>query len=420
MDDKITSILDAEDFTLTPDLSFYSRTDISIPKGPVETDMGGWATCCVAKATNPKSELLKDKTIALKDNIALAGVRCTNGTDAVPWTPSIDATVATRIMDASGTILGKAACESACMEGCSDSSCTGPVHNPYADGYSCGGSSSGSGRLVATGQVDLAMGGDQGGSIRIPASMCGIVGLKPTWGLVPYSGILSLEATIDHAGPMARSCKDAALLLEAIAGPDGIDDRQPPFLPPGTLNFSAQLASIPTNSNSKPLSGLKIGLLSESFSLSCMSPAIAALVRRAADQFISLGASLHEISIPQHTTAASLWSSSLYISGGRTALLNAPESRKQLHLLDRPVSSHLPQETFSKLGAGAQQLYLGHLYMQSKFLEKGIHGKCTNLLHKLDVTSPNPFLPQFLSPSCRANRFNRKPTPSLSHKSTSS
>lgn len=390
MNNNITSILAAEDFTLTPDLSLYPRSDISFPSGPVETDKGGWAARCLAKATNPKSELLKGKTIALKDNIALAGVRCTNGTDAVPWTPTIDATVATRIMDAWGVILGKAACESACMEGCSDSSTTGPVHNPYADGYSCGGSSSGSGRLVATGQVDLAMGGDQGGSIRIPASMCGIVGLKPTWGLVPYSGILSLEATIDHAGPMARTCGDAAILLEAIAGPDGIDDRQPPYLPPGTLNFTTQLASI---SDSKPLSGLKIGLLSESFSLECMSPAIAALVRRAAEKFTALGAELHEISIPQRTTAASLWSSSLYLSGGRTALLNAPEGRKQLHLLDRPVLERLPQEAWEKLGAGAQQLYLGHLYLQSKFLESGIHGKSTNLLRKLDVRPLSPSFP---------------------------
>ena len=123
-------------------------------------------------------------------------------------------------MDAGAMITGKAACESACLEGASDTSCTGKVHNPYADNYSCGGSSSGSARLVASGSVDMAIGCDQGGSIRIPASTCGIVGLKPTWGLVPYTGIISLEATIDHAGPMARSVPDVAKLLQAIAGSD--------------------------------------------------------------------------------------------------------------------------------------------------------------------------------------------------------
>jgi amidase len=148
------------------------------------------------KSIKPTTTELESRTIAIKDNIAIATIPCTNGTAALSWTPNLDATVVTRILDASGLITGKAACENACFEGISDSSLTGLVHNPYADNYSCGGSSSGSGRLVASGQVDMALGCDQGGSIRIPASSCGIVGLKPTWGLVPYTGIVSLEATI--------------------------------------------------------------------------------------------------------------------------------------------------------------------------------------------------------------------------------
>src|SRR5207302_9586533 len=103
---------------------------------------------------------------------------------------------------------------------------TGPVHNPRRRGYSAGGSSSGSAALVAAGEVDMAMGGDQAGSIRIPASHCGIVGLKPTFGLVPYTGIGLLEITIDTCGPMTATVADNALLLEVIAGPDGLDTRQ--------------------------------------------------------------------------------------------------------------------------------------------------------------------------------------------------
>lgn len=174
LDQSVKEVLSDEDYYPKPDLNKYTRNDIHIPENAEQSDKGGWATKCTAKSVSPTSDLLKGKTVALKDNVALAGVRCTNGTGALDWTPEIDATIATRMMDAGATITGKAACENACMEGVSDTSVTGKVHNPYADNYSCGGSSSGSGRLVATGSADMAIGCDQGGSIRIPASMCGV------------------------------------------------------------------------------------------------------------------------------------------------------------------------------------------------------------------------------------------------------
>ena len=140
--------------------------------------------------------------------------------------PDVDATIVERILDAGGEIAGKAVCEYYCVSGGSHTSSTGPVHNPHKRGYTTGGSSSGSAALVAAGDVDMAIGGDQAGSIRIPASHCGIVGLKPTFGLVPYTGIGLLEITIDTAGPMTATVRDNALLLEVIAGPDGLDTRQ--------------------------------------------------------------------------------------------------------------------------------------------------------------------------------------------------
>jgi len=152
LDQSVDEILRAPDHTLKADFSRYPREDIHVPEN---TDKGGWALKCTAKCTEPKSDLLKGKSIALKDNVALAGMPCTNGTKALDWYPEIDATIATRIMDAGGVITGKATCENACLEGVSDTSCTGKVHNPYADDYSAGGSSSGSGRLVATGSVDM-------------------------------------------------------------------------------------------------------------------------------------------------------------------------------------------------------------------------------------------------------------------------
>src|SRR6516165_3613214 len=130
------------------------------------------------------------------------------------------------MLDAGGTIVGKAHCEYFCFSGGSHTSAAGPVQNPRRPGYSAGGSSSGSAAVVAAGEADMAIGCDQGGSIRIPSAHCGIYGLKPTHGLVPYTGILGFDPWVDHAGPMTRTVEDNALLLEAIAGPDGLDPRQ--------------------------------------------------------------------------------------------------------------------------------------------------------------------------------------------------
>ncbi|MEB8330803.1 amidase family protein, partial [Flavobacteriaceae bacterium KMM 6897] len=125
----------------------------------------------------------------------------------------LDATIVTRLLDAGAVIAGKAHCEYFCLSGGSHTNATGPVHNPHKHGYSAGGSSSGSGALVGAGEIDMAIGGDQGGSIRMPASFCGCYGMKPTHGLVPYSGIMPIENTIDHVGPMTTNVMDNALML---------------------------------------------------------------------------------------------------------------------------------------------------------------------------------------------------------------
>jgi amidase len=162
---SVQDLLDEEDDLPVPDLSIYPRGEITIPSNAEESNGCAWSTKCEARSMAPTSSLLEGKRVALKDNIAFAGMRCLNGLDPLgePWVPMYDATVATRIMDAGGVIMGKAACEAACMEPSSDTSWTGVMHNPYGHGYSCGGSSSGSGRLVAIGAVDLALGCDQGG-----------------------------------------------------------------------------------------------------------------------------------------------------------------------------------------------------------------------------------------------------------------
>src|SRR3954463_8200223 len=199
---------------------------------------------------------LAGKTVAVKDNTAVAGVPMMNGAHTLEgFVPSRDATVVSRLLAAGATITGKAVCEDLCFSGGSHTSCTGPVRNPWDPSRTTGGSSSGSAALVASGEVDLALGGDQGGSIRMPSAMSGIVGHKPTHGLVPYTGAFPIEATIDHLGPMTRTVADAALALGIMAGPDGLDPRQPDTIAP--VDYLREIG--------RGAEGLRIGVVSEGF-----------------------------------------------------------------------------------------------------------------------------------------------------------
>lgn len=241
---------------------------------------------------------LAGRTVALKDNIALAGVPMMNGASTLEgFVPAYDATVATRLLDAGATILGKATCEHFCLSGGSHTSDPAPVHNPLRHGYSAGGSSSGSAALVAARAVDMAIGCDQGGSIRIPSAFCGTYGMKPTHGLVPYTGIMPIEATLDHAGPITANVRDNALMLEAIAGGDGLDPRQ---YAPTVEAYTAAL--------DKGVRNLKIGLLTEGFQLPNMDTQVAEKVRGAVARLQEQGALVGEISVPEHNLAGALWS----------------------------------------------------------------------------------------------------------------
>lgn len=240
---------------------------------------------------------LAGKSVALKDNICLAGVPMMNGASTLEgYVPEIDATVVTRILDAGGTIVGKTICEYFCFSGGSHTSAGGPVHNPRRPGYSAGGSSSGSAAVVAAGEVPMALGGDQGGSIRIPASYCGIYGLKPTHGLVPYTGIMPIELTLDHTGPMTATVEDNALLLEVLAGPDGLDPRQ----------YGAEAKSY-REALVGGAAGLRIGVVDEGFGHPHSVPGVDAVVREAADRFRGLGAVVETVLLPMHRAGGAIW-----------------------------------------------------------------------------------------------------------------
>ncbi len=273
----------------------YPRTG-GIRPAASDNPLNAWYVKCEVKgaATGP----LAGKSVVLKDTVSLAGVPMMNGASVLEgYVPDIDATIVTRMLDAGATIVGKATCEYLCLSGGSHTSATGAVHNPWKIGHTAGGSSSGSAALVAAAEVDLAIGGDQGGSVRIPASHCGCYGMKATHGLVPYSGVFPIEMTIDHVGPITAGVADNALLLEVLAGADGLDPRQ---YNPITQRYTEALG--------QSIGDLKIGVLAEGFARPESEPEVDAAVRRAAEKFRSLGAQVSEVSIPAHLHGAAYWS----------------------------------------------------------------------------------------------------------------
>ena len=179
---------------------------------------------CHVPPTPDHSGELDGVTVGVKDIIAVAGVpmQC-NSAVMNGFVPGTDATVVRRLREAGATITAKTNLDEFAASARGSTGHTGPIRNPHDADHTAGGSSGGSAAAVAAGTVDVALGTDTGGSIRIPASFCGVVGLKPTYGLVPLAGVVENTYTQDHVGPIASSVSSTARVLEAISGRDGHD-----------------------------------------------------------------------------------------------------------------------------------------------------------------------------------------------------
>ena len=268
-----------------------------VPEGE-DNVLGAWYVATSITAQKPADDRLAGKRIAIKDNVAVAGVPMMNGSRTLEgFVPSRDATVVTRLLAAGAEVAGKSVCEDLCFSGSSFTPASGPVRNPWDHTREAGGSSGGSGALVANGDVDMAIGGDQGGSVRIPAAYCGVVGHKPTFGLVPYTGAFPIERTIDHLGPITRSVADAALMLSVIAGVDGNDPRQPDRVWAGDYLDGLDAG----------IEGLRIGVVAEGFGHDNSQPESDAVVRDAVHRFTEAGAVVEEVSIPWHRHTFHIW-----------------------------------------------------------------------------------------------------------------
>ena len=345
--DATSAVIDAlpayTDPRLLPDPSTLPRTYDRLAGNAEKNPLNTWSHRTTITASKPLDKRLDGKKVVVKDNVSIAGVPLTGGTFPELLTgkseypiPKIDAVVVKRVLESGGTLKGSANCEHFSMSPLSFTSASGPVHNAWLRGYTTGGSSSGCGAVVAATQVrawrkkyglppndeelgesaDMAIGGDQGGSIRIPAAYAGIYGFKPTHGLIPYTGIMSLLPLVDHTGPMTTTLEDNALLLSVLAGYDGIDPRCTPETPlrqnvPDYLSLlEGWRAEREANGEWTPVSagkGLRVAVIKEGFEVLGLSEEVKNIVEAAAAQFKAIGADVQEVAIPMHVLGPAIW-----------------------------------------------------------------------------------------------------------------
>ncbi|MGI8754522.1 MAG: Asp-tRNA(Asn)/Glu-tRNA(Gln) amidotransferase subunit GatA [Acidimicrobiales bacterium] len=234
--------------------------------------------------------------VALKDNLCTRGVATTCSSRILEgWVPPYDATVVARLAAAGAVSVGKTNLDEFAMGSSTENSAFGPTRNPHDPSRVPGGSSGGSAAAVAAGFAPLSLGSDTGGSIRQPAALCGVVGVKPTYGRVSRYGLIAFASSLDQIGPFATTVADAALLLEVIAGHDPADATSIPAAAPDLV---AHL--------NDGVEGLRVGVVTELMGEGIHAD-VTARVREAADALAAAGAKVDEVSVPAVTFGLSAY-----------------------------------------------------------------------------------------------------------------
>ena len=238
---------------------------------------------------NREVSLLAGVPLAVKDNMQVQGFPCTAGSKILEnYIAPYDATVVKRIKEAGGVILGKTNLDEFAMGSSTENSAFGPTHNPHDVSRVPGGSSGGSAAAVAADFCPYAFGSDTGGSIRLPSSFCGVVGLKPTYGAASRYGLIAFASSLDQIGPIARSIEDCRIVFNAIKGKDEMDSTSVEYPKPGNEKLE--------------IKNLKIGIPKEYF-VKGIDPEVEKTIKNAIKKYEELGAKIIEVSLP-HTDYA--------------------------------------------------------------------------------------------------------------------
>ena len=278
--------------------NFYTRIRQEDP------EIGAFLTLCEGRALAQAARIdaladegqflpaLAGVPVAIKDVMVTSGVRTTAGSKILDnFIPPYDCTAVARLEAAGAVILGKLNCDEFAMGSSNESSAFGVVRNPRDKSRVPGGSSGGSAAAVAAEMAVATLGSDTGGSIRQPASFCGVVGLKPTYGRVSRYGLIAFASSLDHIGPFAKTVKEVALMLRTIAGRDPMDSTSADVPVP---DYVAELE--------KPVKGLKVGVAKEYFG-SGLDREVRAVVEAAIQKLAELGCEIVPVSLP-HTEYA--------------------------------------------------------------------------------------------------------------------
>ena len=304
--------------------------------------------------------------IALKDIIDTAGIPTTAGSDFLrDRIPQEDAFVTRKLYDAGAVLVGKLNLHEFAMSTTSINPHYGPVANPWDPARVAGGSSGGSAAAVAAGSALGTLGSDTGGSVRLPAALCGVVGLKPTYGRVGRSGVVALSWSLDHVGPLTRTVEDTALMLNAIAGYD-----------PGDAGSADEPLEDFTRELGRGVDGLRIGLARDLFWSRC-DPEIEAACEAAVDVLRGLGATVHEVDLP-------------LLHGARRTPILAVEVAAYHSTWLRQYADRYGDDARSLLEAGS--LIPGTAYVQAQRLRTRLIDETRALFNEIDVlvspTSP--------------------------------
>jgi aspartyl-tRNA(Asn)/glutamyl-tRNA(Gln) amidotransferase subunit A len=355
--------------------------------------------------TRWRDQPLTGVPVALKDNISTRGVRTTASSKILEsFVPPYNATVVEKLEAAGAVIVGKTNCDEFAMGSSTENSAFGPTRNPWAIDRIPGGSSGGSAVAVAAGMTPLALGSDTGGSIRQPAALCGIVGLKPTYGRVSRYGLLAFASSLDQIGPLAGTVGDAALALSVIAGVDETDATSAPEPVP---DFTSALTG--------DVRGARIGVPRVLIDDEGVDPEVSNAIKAALDVLEARGASLVEIDLPHAGAAIPVYyliataeaSSNLarydgvrygYRSPFDSAQGASMEGREDLHrMYARTRARGFGPEVKRRIMLGTYVLSAGYYdayYLKAQQVRTLIKGDYDRAFDRVDVvampTSPTP------------------------------